>query len=179
MDESGTVEVVVGRVGRAHGLRGDVVVEVRTDEPEERFAVGATVRLEGTGTDLKVCRTRWSGGTLIVGFEQVADRTAAEQLRGSILVADVEDDLEPDDPEEFWDRQLRGLRVIHPDGTEVGTVTDVVHLPAQDLLAVDVGGREHLVPFVRELVPEVDTTAGTVVVTDLPGLLDDRAEEIR
>ena len=90
MEQQATVEVVVGRVGRAHGLRGDVVVEVRTDEPDERFDVGATVCIEGTRRELTVTRSRWARGSLIVAFKEVADRNGAEELRGSVLVVDVE-----------------------------------------------------------------------------------------
>ena len=109
MEESATVEVVVGRVGRAHGLRGDVVVEVRTDEPDARFGVGATVQIEGSRRDLTVVRSRWAKGCLIVAFDEVKDRQGAEELRGSVLVVDVEPNDDPDDPDEFWDRRLRGL----------------------------------------------------------------------
>ena len=179
MEQQATVEVVVGRVGRAHGLRGDVVIEVRTDEPDERFDVGATVCIEGTRRELTVTRSRWARGSLIVAFKEVADRNGAEELRGSVLVVDVEADEEPADPEEFWDRQLRGLAVVDESGQARGTVKDILHLPAQDVLAIDVDGDEHLVPFVRQLVPTVDVAAGQIVVASIPGLLDDDAEEAR
>ena len=177
MEQQATVEVVVGRVGRAHGLRGDVVVEVRTDEPDERFDVGATVCIEGTRRELTVTRSRWA--SLIVAFKEVAERNGAEELRGSVLVVDVEADEEPADPEEFWDRQLRGLAVVDESGQARGTVKDILHMPAQDVLVIDVDGDEHLVPFVRQLVPTVDVAAGQIVVASIPGLLDDDAEEAR
>ncbi|WCC79208.1 ribosome maturation factor RimM [Cutibacterium equinum] len=179
MQQQATVEAVVGRVGRAHGLRGDVVVEVRTDEPDERFGVGATVRIEGTRRELTVARSRWAKNSLIVAFTQVADRNGAEELRGSVLVVDVVADEEPDDPDEFWDRQLRGLVVVDQAGQRRGSVKDVLHMPAQDVLVIDVDGEQHLVPFVSQLVPTVDLAAGHVVVTSVPGLLDDDAEEAR
>ncbi|MGK2309333.1 ribosome maturation factor RimM [Cutibacterium sp. V947] len=179
MEQQATMEVVVGRVGRAHGLRGDVVVEVRTDEPDERFDVGAMVRIEGTRRELTVVRSRWAKDSLIVAFKEVADRNGAEELRGSVLVVDVGADEEPADPEEFWDRQLRGLAVVDETGRVRGTVKDVLHMPAQDVLAIDVNGEEHLVPLVRQLVPTVDVAAGKIVVTSIPGLLDDDAEEAR
>ncbi|MDO4413269.1 ribosome maturation factor RimM [Cutibacterium sp.] len=184
MEEQTTVEVVVGRVGRAHGLRGDVVVEVRTDEPDERFEIGATVRVEGKRRELTVVRSRWAKGSLIVAFEEVTDRNGAEDLRGSVLVVDVGADEEPTDPEEFWDRQLRGLTVVDESGQRRGTVREILHMPAQDVLAIDVDGedrdrQEHLVPFVRQLVPTVDVGAGHIVITSIPGLLDDDAEEAR
>ena len=179
MEESATVEVVVGRVGRAHGLRGDVVVEVRTDEPDARFGVGATVQIEGSRRDLTVVRSRWAKGCLIVAFDEVKDRQGAEELRGSVLVVDVEPNDDPDDPDEFWDRRLRGLTVVDESGKSRGAVKDVLHMPAQDVLVFDVSGEEHLVPFVHQLVPTVDVASGRIVVSGIPGLLDSNAEEAR
>ena len=180
MEQLATVEVVVGRVGRAHGLRGDVVVEVRTDEPDERFGVGATVRVEGARRDdLTVVRSRWAKGSLIVAFDEVSNRNGAEGLRGSVLVVDVEADEDPDDPDEFWDRRLRGLTVVDESGSTRGTVKDVLHMPAQDVLVIDVGGEECLVPFVHQLVPTVDVASERIVVSSVPGLLDPNAEEAR
>jgi len=112
VEESATVEVVVGRLGSAHGLRGDVVVEVRTDEPDARFGVGATLQVEGSRRDLTVVRSRWAKGSLIVAFDEVKDRQGAEELRGSVLVVDVESNDDPDYPDEFWYRRLRGLTVV-------------------------------------------------------------------
>ncbi|MSS46443.1 ribosome maturation factor RimM [Cutibacterium sp. WCA-380-WT-3A] len=179
MEQSATLEVVVGRVGRAHGLRGDVVVEVRTDEPDERFGIGATVRVEGTERELTVVRSRWAKGSLIVAFDEVSDRNGAEDLRGSVLVVDVEADDDPDDPDEFWDRRLRGLTVVDESGIDRGGVKDVLHMPAQDVLVIDVDGDEYMVPFVRQLVPTVDVASGKIVVSSIPGLLDPNAEEAR
>ena len=179
MEQTATVEVVVGRVGRAHGLRGDVVVEVRTDEPDERFGIGATVRVEGGKRDLTVVRSRWAKGSLIVAFDEVSDRHGAEDLRGSILVVDVEANEDPDDPDEFWDRRLRGLAVVDESGNACGIVKNVLHMPAQDVLVIDVDGTEHLVPFVHQLVPTVDVASGRIVVSSVPGLLDSNAEEAR
>lgn len=173
------VEAVVGRVGRAHGLRGEVVVDVRTDEPAIRFRTGAELVIEGTGQRLTVARTRWSKGSLVVAFEEVTDRTAAEALQGRILVVHVDPDERPDGDDEYYDRQLRGLRVVDPDGMELGVVVDVVHGPAQDLLVVGTGDVQRMVPFVRELVPTVDLAAGTLTVVEPGGLLDDAAEEAR
>jgi 16S rRNA processing protein RimM len=176
-----TTQVVVGRLARAHGVRGEVAVEPRTDEPDRRFAVGARVRTQSAPgrpgdadrpATLTVAGTRWHQHRLLVCFEEVTDRAAAEALRGVLLVADVDSDQRPDDPEEFYDHQLTGLRVTTTDNEEVGEVAGVVHTGAQDLLVVrrDDGG-EALVPFVVALVPRVDLDAGTVEVADRPGLL--------
>lgn len=175
----GFVEVVVGRVGRAHGLRGEVTIGPRTDEPELRFAPGAVVRIEGTRRLLHVRTAQHASGGLRVGFREVSDRDGAERLHGALLVADVEADTRPDGEEAYYDRQLRGLKVLDAAGLAVGTVSDVLHLPAQDLLSVDVAGTERLVPFVAALVPGVDLEAGTLTLADVGGLVDDDAEEAR
>jgi 16S rRNA processing protein RimM len=167
------VEVVVGRIGRPHGIRGEVSVEVRTDDPEGRLAPGATVRTEPAAAGPLTIRSgRVHGGRLLLGFEGYADRTAAERLRGVLLVADIDPTRRPEDPEEFYDHQLAGLAVRTVDGEEVGTLHEVLHLPGQDVLAVRrPDGSEALVPFVHEIVPVVDVDAGHVVVDPPPGLL--------
>ncbi|MDH4160884.1 MAG: ribosome maturation factor RimM [Actinomycetota bacterium] len=169
------MEVVVGRVGRAHGVRGDVGVEVRTDEPDRRFAPGAVLATEPASFGpLTVSRARWHSGRLLLTFEQVVDRTAAEALRGVELVVEVDPGERPTDSDEHYDRHLRGLEARTPEGLLLGRVSDVVHLPAQDLLEVtDPAGHPVLVPFVTALVPEVDVTGGRIVVDPPPGLFGD------
>jgi 16S rRNA processing protein RimM len=168
------VLVVVGRIGRPHGIRGEVTVEVRTDLPDRRFAPGSVLATEPARVGpLTVAAIRWHSGRLLLSVAGVADRNGAEALRGVILSAEVPDDEVSEDPEEFFDHQLRGLRVRTVAGDEVGAVDDVVHLPGQDLLAVRrPDGRETLVPFVIELVPEIDVDAGVLVIDPPPGLLD-------
>ena len=172
-----TIEVVVGRIGKPHGIRGEVTIDVRTDEPDRRFADGATLRAEAprgsafAHPTLTVARTRWHQQVLLVVFEELADRTAAEGARNVVLHADLAVDETPEDPEEFYDHQLVGLAAHDLDGVLLGEVTGVVH-GAQDLLAIRaVDGRNTLVPFVAALVPEVDVAAGRVVVADRPGLV--------
>jgi 16S rRNA processing protein RimM len=172
------IEVVVGRIGKPHGIRGEVTLDVRTDEPERRFAPGTTLRAEApAGADrrpstLTVARARWHQSTLLVVFEELADRNAAEAVRGTVLHATIGHDETPEDPEEYYDHQLVGLAVVDLDGTELGTVKAVVHGSAQDLLTVRTAdGRDALVPFVAALVPEVDLEAGRLVVADRPGLV--------
>ncbi|MCZ3385670.1 MAG: ribosome maturation factor RimM [Actinomycetia bacterium] len=167
------MQVGVGRIGRPHGVRGDVNVEPRTDEPDRRFAPGSTLTTDHAGhPNLTVEGHRWHSSRLLVSFADVGDRTAAEGLRG-VLLSTVVDPVEvPEDPDEFYDHQLVGLAVVDRTGSNLGTVAEVVH-GAQDLLVVtrDSGGRV-LVPFVAAMVPEVDLRRGYVVV-DLPdGLLD-------
>lgn len=173
------MRVVVGRIGRAHGVRGELSVEVRTDEPERRFTVGASLGLDDSAHTLVIRSVRPHTGRLLVFFDGVEDRTQAEALHGGLLTVEVGPAERPDDPEEFYDHQLAGLAVRTVDGDPVGDVTEVLHLPAQDALAVRTGdGREVLVPFVRELVPTVDVAAGFVLVEDVPGLLDPAAEPL-
>jgi 16S rRNA processing protein RimM len=161
--------VVVGRIGRAHGLRGEVFVEPRTDEPERRFAAGQVL---GTGAgSLTVADSRTHSGRLVVRFEEIADRTAAEASRGTELTCPVDPDEMPDDPEEFYDHQLAGLRVETPGGEAVGELDRVLHGAAQDLLVIRTPEREVLFPFVSALVPEVDVAGGRIVIDDKPGLL--------
>lgn len=174
-----TRQLVVGRIGRAHGVRGEVGVEVRTDDPDARFATGASLLTDPPERGpLRVDATRWHSGRLLVNFAGVADRTAAEALRGVLLLVDIDESERPADPDEFYDHQLIGLRVVSTAGDEVGEVTEVLHLPAQDVLAIKrVDGAEILVPFVRELVPIVDLDARQVAVEPLPGLLNPEAAD--
>jgi len=166
------VRIGVGRVGRAHGVRGEVFVDVRTDDPDVRFAPGAVLFTgeDGSAT-LTVARSRWHSGRLVVAFEGATDRTAAESLAGTPLYRALEDRIE--EAQAWYDHDIIGCSV-HSGGAIVGTVTDVIHLPAQDLLSVDVGsGPPRLVPLVAELVSEVDMATRVIRVSDIPGLLRD------
>ncbi|RNL65507.1 ribosome maturation factor RimM [Nocardioides marmoriginsengisoli] len=171
--------MVVGRIGKPHGIKGEVSVEPRTDEPDRRFADGAVLRSENKRpgapgpAHLTVAGTRWHSGRLLVRFAEVADRNAAEEARGTILSIDVDPDERPEDPEEFYDHQLVGLAVETTDGRPVGVLREIVHGTAQDLLVITADGPDVLVPFVSELVPEVDIAGGRIVVVDQPGLLSD------
>ena len=171
------VEVVVGALGRPHGIRGDVAIDLRTDEPERRFTDGARLRVEGSTRVLTVSSARWHSGRLLVRFDELEDRTAAEGARGLVLVTDVPADELPDDEGEYYDRQLVGLAVETTDGRPVGRVRDVLHPGPQDLLEVETGAGTRLVPFVEALVPEVDLAAGRILVVDVPGLLSDLPDE--
>jgi len=171
------VEVVVGVLGRAHGIRGDVEIHVRTDEPERRFVPGARLRVEGATRVLTVDSARNHSGRLLVRFEELVDRTAAEGVRGLVLVTDVAEHELPAEEGEYYDRQLVGLEAVTPDGTSVGRVISVLHPGPQDLLEISTAGGPRLVPFVVALVPEVDLAAGRLVVADVPGLLTDEPDE--
>ncbi|MDR1512918.1 MAG: ribosome maturation factor RimM [Propionibacteriaceae bacterium] len=166
-------DVAVGRIVKAHGVKGEVAVEVRTDTPDARFFVGAELQLEKGHESLTVAAVRWHQGRLLVSFEEVRDRTDAEALAGSVLTIDVDPDEATGDPEEFYDHQLVGLRAETEDGVDIGSVADVVHVPGQELLVLDTVGGERIVPFVAALVPQVDLGGGRIVVARLEGLLDD------
>lgn len=166
----------MGRVGKPHGIRGHVTIDVRTDEPERRFAQGAVLRaVRPRATEpatLTVEAVRWHQGILQVRFAEIGDRDAAEAARGTMLYADVPADEAPEDPDEYYDHQLVGLVAVDTQGRELGTVTALVHGAAQDLLTVRTPhGRDALVPFVKALVPEVDLAGGRVVIDDRPGLV--------
>jgi 16S rRNA processing protein RimM len=171
-----TVEVVVGVVGRPHGVRGEVAVELRTDEPDRRFAPGQELRAEGTSRPLTVASMRYHEGRLLVRFVGLVDRTAVEAVRGVRLVADVDPDERPGELAEFYDRQLVGLRVQTPDGEAIGVVVSVLHPPGQDLLEIRTATDIRLVPFVAALVPEVDVDGGVLTVADIAGLLSEDEE---
>ncbi|MCW2899367.1 MAG: rRNA processing protein RimM [Streptosporangiaceae bacterium] len=166
--------LVVGRIGRPQGIRGEVTVEVRTDDPGSRFTPGAVLATEPEQAGpLTIEQARWHSGRLILSFTGVEDRDAAEDLRGILLVVDYADIPPSDDPDEFHDQELLGLDVVTVQGAEVGTITEVRHI-GQDLLVIGrPGGGEALVPFVRALVPEVDVKAGRVVIDPPAGLLED------
>jgi 16S rRNA processing protein RimM len=173
------MRVIVGRIGRPHGIRGEVVMGVRTDEPDLRFAVGAILDVTETAEDpaggqLTVASTRWHSGQLLVAFAGVTDRTAAAELTGRWLSVDSSQLPEIGDPDEFRDHELIGLAVRISSGEAVGVVADVLH-PGQDLLVVrrtDGQEGEFMVPFVKAIVPEVDVPGGVLVIDPPPGLLD-------
>jgi 16S rRNA processing protein RimM len=167
------VQLVVGRIAKAHGIGGEVAVEVRTDSPELRFEPGSVIDTEPADRGpLTVERARWHSGRLLVSFAEVTDRTAAEGLRNTLLVVDSASSP-PVDEDEYWDHQLLDLAAVATDGSPLGTVTDVLHPLGGDLLVVRrPDGGELLIPFVRAIVPTVDLEARTVVVDPPVGLLE-------
>jgi 16S rRNA processing protein RimM len=165
--------LAIGRIGRAHGIRGEVSVEIRTDDPGARFAAGSSLATDPeTVGPLTIETVREHSGRLLVRFEGFADRTAAETLTGTTLLIDSADVPPTDDPDEFNDHELIGLTVVLTDGIEVGEVADVEH-HGQDLLVVRAkDGTDALVPFVAAIVVEVDVNAGRLVLDPPQGLLD-------
>ena len=173
------MQVVIGRIGRPHGVQGLVTVTVRTDDPQLRFAPGASLLTDPPERGpLVVAQVRAHSGRLLLSFVGVDDRGAAERLRGTVLVAQVDPLASPEDPEEFYDHQLIGLDVIGRSGASIGTVAQVLHLPGQDVLAIArPAGAEVLVPFVAAMVPEVDLAGRRVLIDPPPGLMEDEAED--
>jgi 16S rRNA processing protein RimM len=174
---SGATELLVGIAVRAHGLRGELAVDVHTDSPDERFAPGSVLTARSASGaamgELTIESARTHSGRLLVRFAEAPDRTAAEALRGVRLLIGTDALAPPDDPEEFHVHQLEGLRAELEDGSVVGAVREVVHGPGGELLVL---ARPDLpdafVPFVRAIVPTVDLDGGRLVLTPPEGLLD-------
>jgi 16S rRNA processing protein RimM len=160
--------VAVGRITRAHGVQGEVSVLVLSEVPE-RFAHGATVWLED-GRTLTVTSSRRHRDRLLVRFEEIADRTQAEGLRGALLV--VPESSSPALPEgSWWDHQIEGCALETDTGRALGTVREVIHTAANDVwAAVDESGAETLIPVLKDALVSVDVEAKRIVVHEIPGL---------
>ncbi|MEN5073929.1 ribosome maturation factor RimM [Isoptericola cucumis] len=174
------MQLVVARIGRAHGLRGEVALDLRTDTPEERLATGTVLQTDPPATGpLTVTGSRVHQDRWLVTFAEASDRTAAEALRGVELVVEADDSAEDD---AWYPHELQGLRVELEDGTVVGEVVTLEHLPAHDALVVaeplPTGEVRTLVPFVHAIVPVVDVPAGRVVLTPPGGLLARDADAV-
>ncbi len=170
------MDLVVGRVVKAHGVTGEVVVEIRTDDPDIRFAPGSSLRGRpsrgGPERRYVVESVRDHGGRLLVRLDGVADRNAAESLRGTVFLVDSEDLPPIEDPDEFYDHQLEGLQVVTTTGTAVGTVAEVLHTAAGELLSVRTEEGEVLVPFVSAIVTSVSLADQRIEIDPPEGLLE-------
>jgi 16S rRNA processing protein RimM len=172
--------LVVGRIVRAHGILGEVIVDVRTDEPAERFVPGSVLITDpgrraapNVPPTLTIETVRPHQGRLLIVFDGVRDRDVAEGLRGVLLCVNSEDVPVNDDPDEFSDFQLVGLAAVSPDGEPLGEVVRIDHAPASELLVLRrPDGRDALVPFVKAIVPEVDVAGGRIVLTPPDGLFE-------
>jgi 16S rRNA processing protein RimM len=171
------MDLVVGRVAKAHGIAGEVAVDIRTDDPAARFTAGKTLRGKpsrgGVERPFVVESVREHGGRLLIRLSGVEDRSAADALRGTLFLVDVADLPPIEDPDEYYDHQLEGLTVRTVAGVEVGVVTEVLHTAAGELLAIKrESGAEVLVPFVGAIVTSVSLTDGTVQIDPPDGLLE-------
>ena len=166
---------MVGRIGKPQGIRGEVTVQVRTDDPDARFAPSAVLLTDPADRGpLVVAAARWQNGRLVVAFEGVAVRNGAERLRETLLQLDARTLPPPEDEDEFHDHVLRGTAAVLVGGAPLGEVVDVLHLPHGDVLVVrrtDTGG-DVLVPFVKAIVPVVDVAGRRLEVDPPEGLLD-------
>jgi len=167
------VLLVVGRIGRAHGVLGEATVEVRTDLPDERFYEGAVLATDPSKYGpLTIETARGHNGVLLLKFREITNRTEIEKLRDVLLMAEVDVDEEFDNQDEFHVQQLLGAQVKTVDGEFIGLLTDVINLPGQDLLAVGGAHGEILIPFVSEIVPTVDVAQGLIKIDPPAGLLN-------
>ena len=180
--EGAKTQLRVGRLVKAHGLKGALKLELYTDDPAGRFAPGSTFTLQVPESSawhrktLTVREFRWMNTHPVAFFEGVDDREAAEGLVKAILWIDADAAAQPSEEDAWYDHQLVGLDVVR-DGVSVGTIVRVDHMPAQDLLIIKAGENEVMVPFVAAIVPEVDVAAGRVTVTPPPGLFEDLADD--
>lgn len=179
---AGKTQLRVGRLVKAHGLKGAIKIELYTDDPDGRFVPGATFTLQVPesspwhGKPLTVREFKWMNSHPVAFFEGVEDRSAAEELIRAILWVDEDAQSSPAEDDAWFDHQLVGLDVVR-EGETVGRVVRVEHLPAQDLLIVKVRDDEVLVPFVKAIVPEVDVAGGRVIVTPPAGLFEDLPDD--
>lgn len=163
------MQLVVGRIGRAHGILGEATIEVQTDDPEIRFKVGSKLTLED-GRQLTIRSSRWHNQILLLAFDGVADRNQIEELRDKLISSDV--DLGSLAPGEYHFQQLIGCEVFQQTGELVGTVDEIVKLPGQDLLSVRRTAVQVLIPMVKQIIIEIDVLAKKIVVNPPEGLLD-------
>ena len=157
------MRLLVGRIGRAHGILGEATIEVRSDDPDTRFAIGERLQTDDHGV-LTITSGRVHNGILLLGFAGYSDRNQIEKLRNTLVYADVDINAEREDEDDYHVLQLIGCQAFLEDGALFGEVTDVINLPGQDLLAIKTPNAEVLIPFVHQLVPTVDITAKRVVV---------------
>ena len=164
--------LIVARIGRPHGVLGEATVEIRTDSPEERFEIGSVLQTDPTNFGpLTIESARDHNGILLLKFKEIPDRTGIEKLKDVLLLADVDVENESSD-NEFHFQQLTSCSAFLEDGSEIGKVVDVVHIPGQDLLVIEYKGSEVMIPFVKEIVPIVDVSNRKIVIVDKEGLLD-------
>ncbi len=165
--------LVVGRIGRAHGVLGEATVEIRTDLPEERFFAGNILTTDPANNGpLTIESVRFNNGIMLLKFRESADRTQVERLRDTLLLVDVDVNNDHREDDSYHVQQLIGLAVVNTRGEKIGTIDDVLNLPGQDLLVINSNDREILLPFIVDFVPVVDLLGGLITVTPPTGLFD-------
>jgi 16S rRNA processing protein RimM len=163
------LQLVVGRIGRAHGVLGEATIEVQTDDPDIRFQIGNKLTLDD-GRQLTIRSSRWHNQILLLAFDGVGDRNQIEELRDQLISSDV--DLGSLAPGEYHFQQLIGCEVFQQNGELIGAVDEIVKLPGQDLLSVSRAGGQVLIPMVKQIIIEIDVLAKKIVVNPPEGLLD-------
>ena len=163
------MQLVVGRIGRAHGVLGEATIEVQTDDPDIRFQVGNKLTLDD-GRQLTIRSSRWHNQILLLAFDGVDDRNQIEELRDQLISSDV--DLGSLAPGEYHFQQLIGCEVFQQNGELIGAVDEIVKLPGQDLLSVNRAGAQVLIPMVKQIIIEIDVSVKKIVVNPPEGLLD-------
>jgi 16S rRNA processing protein RimM len=163
------LQLVVGRIGRAHGILGEATIEVQTDDPDLRFKIGNNLTL-ADGQQLTIRSSRWHNQILLLAFDGVDDRNEIEKLRDHLIYADVE--INDSAPGEYHFQQLIGCQVVRQNGELIGEVNEIVKLPGQDLLSISKAGKQVLIPMVKQIIIEIDVFAKKIVVNPPEGLLD-------
>ena len=163
------MQLVVGRIGRAHGVLGEATIEVQTDDPDIRFQIGNKLTLDD-GKQLTIRSSRWHNQILLLAFDGVTDRNQIEKLRDQLISSDV--DLDSLAPGEYHFQQLIGCEVFQQNGELIGAVDEIVKLPGQDLLSVNRAGAQVLIPMVKQIIIEIDVSAKKIVVNPPEGLFD-------
>ena len=172
----------VGRLVKAHGLKGAFKLELYTDSPEERFTPGAVLDLQVPesspwfGKTVTVKELRWYNAAPVLFLNDIDDRNAAETLIKAILLVNADVEVLPTEPDAWYDHQLVGLKIIR-DGIQIGSVIRVEHLPAQDCLAIETANGEVLMPFIKAFAPTVDIANGEITVTPPGGLFEELPED--
>lgn len=163
------MQLVVGRIGRAHGILGEATIQVQTDDPELRFQIGKRLTL-ADGRQLTIRSSRWHNQILLLAFDGFNDRNQVEKLRDQLISADVE--IKDGAPGEYHFQQLIGCQVFQQNGELIGAVKEIVKLPGQDLLSISRAGKQVLIPMVKQIIIEIDVLAKKIVVNPPEGLLD-------
>lgn len=165
-----SMDTVIARLGKPHGIKGEFTVEVRTDRPDDRLVPGQTYSTDPDIGELTLTSARWHRDRLLLAFDEVPDRNRAEEIRNTLILSEqIEDEVEDD---AWYLEDLIGLQVLEGE-TQVGEIVDVTNGTAQDLLHMKhIDGHQALIPFVTEIVPEVDVEGGWVRVTPPAGLFD-------
>jgi 16S rRNA processing protein RimM len=163
------LQLVVGRIGRAHGVLGEATVQVQTDDPDVRFKVGAKLSLDN-GKDLTIRSARWHNQILLLAFDGIIDRNQIEELRDQMISAEV--DITSLSPGEYHYQQLLGCQVFLQSDELIGEVDEIVKLPGQDLLSVAKNGKKVLIPMVKKIIISIDVSTKKIVVDPPEGLLD-------